>query len=78
MSYTGKVVDLQKGNPTCHLYYVTTGQWTKDANLTIRAESEVKQLQEMRLFSKVEFTPIDAEQIQKLYNQSRNKIQERI
>lgn len=63
-----------KGNPTCSLYYVTTGVWVDDDNLVARANAVVKQLQDTRMFSKVEFTPVGADQVQKLYNQSKNKI----
>lgn len=63
-----------KGNPNCYLYYVTTGEWTGDKNLTVRSQAEVSSLSATRLFSKVEFHPVGADQIQHLYNQSKNQI----
>ncbi|HWP55044.1 MAG TPA: AIPR family protein, partial [Pyrinomonadaceae bacterium] len=62
-------------NPVCHLYYVTTGKWNPDdATLEGRRQSEIEDLRNTRLFSDVFFVPIDAEQIHKLYRQSRNAV----
>lgn len=65
---------FSKGNPACYLYYVTTGRWQEDANLTTRYRAEVSDLQATGNFSRVEFFPIGADQIQKLYNESKNAI----
>jgi hypothetical protein len=61
-------------NPTCHLYYVTTGKWVGDEVLEARRQAEIEDLKGLRVFSDVQFTPIDAEQLHKLYRQTRNAI----
>lgn len=66
---------FKKGNPQCFLYYITTGRWTNDQNLTIRSEAEVNSLTATNNFRKVEFHPIGADQIQNLYNQAKNAVQ---
>ena len=62
-------------NPTCFLYYVTTGKWNNDTALRARIDAEVATLNNTGLFSKVEFVPVGADQVQKLYRQSKNAIQ---
>ena len=62
-------------NPTCLLYYVTTGKWNNDTALLARSDAEVSSLKETGLFSDVSFIPIGADEIQRLYRQSRNAIQ---
>ena len=62
-------------NPICLLYYVTTGKWNPDdTTLEGRRQAEIEDLKNTRLFSEVVFTPVDAEQIHKLYRQSRNAV----
>lgn len=71
LEFSGK---FQK-NPACHLYYVTTGKWSPDdMTLEGRRQAEVEDLKNTRLFSDVQFEPIDAEQLHKLYRQSRNAV----
>lgn len=65
---------FSKGNPSCYLYYVTTGKWQGDKNLVARASAEVEELKATVLFKDVEFVPVGADQIQKLYNQTKNAI----
>lgn len=66
---------FSKGNPSCFLYYATTGKWNPDdGNLNGRAEAEVDDLRATGLFSRVEFRPMGADDIQRLYNQSKNAI----
>lgn len=62
-------------NPSCILYYVTTGKWNNDPALVTRAEAEVSSLKETGLFSEVSFVPIGATQILSLYRQGQNAIQ---
>lgn len=61
-------------NPSCRLYYVTTGTWIGDANLEGRREAEVNDLASTRLFSTIQFNPIDAEHLHRLYRQTRNAV----
>ncbi len=65
---------FSKGNPDCFMYYVTTGKWQGDKNLVARAAAEVEELKATGLFKNVEFIPVGADQIQKLYNQTKNSI----
>jgi hypothetical protein len=62
-------------NPNCILYYVTTGKWNSEQALVTRAEAEVESLRNTGLFNRVEFVPVGADQVQKLYRQSKNAIQ---
>lgn len=71
LEFSGK---FQK-NPACHLYYVTTGKWSpEDVTLEGRRQAEIDDLKNTRLFSDVLFTPIDAENLHKLYRQTRNAV----
>jgi hypothetical protein len=63
-----------RGNPVCRLHYVTTGKWQDDANLVARRQAVVEDLQATRLFREVTFACLGADEVQKLYNQSRNAI----
>jgi hypothetical protein len=66
---------FKRGNPSCWLYYVTTGKWVGDADLTARSASVVNDLTATQLFSRVEFVPVDAARLQELYRQTKNAIQ---
>ena len=63
-----------RGNPSCRLYYVTTGRWTDDENLIARKRTVEEDLKNTRLFREVSLTPLDADAVQRLYNQSKNSI----
>lgn len=65
---------FKRGNPSCRLYYVTTGKWQDDQTLEARRVNVVSDLENTRLFSGVEFMPVDAERIHKFYRQTRNAI----
>lgn len=65
---------FKRGNPTCRLYYVTTGLWTGDAALEARRRAAVDDLTALRIFRSVEFLPVDAEGIQRLNRESRNSV----
>lgn len=66
-------IDFQQ-NPTCLMYYVTTGSWRNDANLTARIQAEVQTLKQTSLFGKVEFTVIDADKLKSIYRELRLKV----
>jgi hypothetical protein len=61
-------------NPACHLYYVTTGTWNEERDLVVRAEAERGDLLKTALFSEVQFHPIGASQVHRLYRQAKNSI----
>ena len=69
-----RVSKFKRGNPACRLYYVTTGKWVGDANLEARRRTAIDDLQGLGLFRDVEFTPVGADSIQKLYNQTKNAV----
>jgi hypothetical protein len=58
---------FKRGNPTCRLYYATTGRWTDDSILDGRRKTVISDLENTTLFRDVRFTPLGAEGIQKLY-----------
>ncbi len=49
---------FKRGNPTCRLYYVTTGKWTGDATLDARRRAVISDLQGTSLFREVDFIPV--------------------
>ena len=57
---------FKPGNPACHMYYVTTGSWQEDNNLTGRISTETSLLEDTNLFNNVEFVPVGAVEIQRL------------
>lgn len=65
---------FKRGNPTCRMYYVTTGSWVGDSALEARRRAAVDDISALRIFRSVEFIPIDAEGIQRLYRESRNSV----
>lgn len=64
-----------RGNPVCKLYYATTGRWSSDQNLIARANTVSEDLRSTGLFRSVDFVPLDAGALQRLFNQSRNAIE---
>lgn len=65
---------FKRGNPTCRLYYVTTGKWTNDSALEARRGTVVDDLERINLFREVDFVPVDADGLQKLYHEAKNAI----
>ena len=63
-----------RGNPVCRLYYVTTGKWVGDPNLAARRQTVLDDLNTTRLFREADFIPLDADLVQRLYNQSKEGI----
>jgi len=69
-----KSAKFTKGNPNVVMYYVTTGKWQGDQNLTSRYESEANYLRDTGNFKTVTFIPVGADQIQQLYYYTKNAI----
>jgi hypothetical protein len=65
---------FKRGNPVCRLFYVTTGRWQKDRTLEARRTAAISDLMSTGLFREAEFLCIGADNIQKLYSQSKNAI----
>lgn len=63
-----------KQNPTCRMYYVTTGTWTGDVALEARRRSAIDDVADLKIFKSVEFTPVDSDALQRLYRESRNAV----
>ena len=63
-------------NPTCSIYYVTTGKWTKDEFLIKLIEEERKNIELLNYFSDVKYTPIDALHLQTIYKEINNSNQQ--
>ncbi len=61
-------------NPSCELYYATTGRWTGDLALQERIHAETVALRQTALFSDVVFKPLDAEAVKTLYRELRHKV----
>jgi hypothetical protein len=65
---------FRRGNPSCKLFYVTTGKWVGDGALEARIDSVRTDLNDTGQFRSVEFLPLGASDVQKRYQQSRHAI----
>ena len=65
---------FKKGNPQCFLYYMTTGKWVGDANLTTRRDAARRDVEGLGLFRNVSFDCLGADDIQRLFRESQNAI----
>jgi len=61
-------IDMER-SPRCTLYYVTTGTWRAEPALLARSEQGLADLRATGLFSAVEFVPVDAEHLKRVYRQ---------
>lgn len=66
---------FKRGNPACRLYYATTGTWVGDQLLEGRRRAVIDDLKATNLFREVTFLPLGADEIQKLYRQTKNAIE---
>jgi hypothetical protein len=64
---------FKRGNPSVRMYYATTGKWVEDAKLIARVGNERDGLLELDIFKDVEFIPVDARAIQRLYASAKNR-----
>ncbi len=60
--------------PYCRLCYVCTGKWVGDQNLEAVIDSGTKELDSIGIFDEVTVTPFGANEIQKLYHETKNKL----
>ena len=65
---------FKRGKPICRLYYVTTGKWVADQNLEARRQAAVNDLVALNIFKDVDFIPVDADSVQRMYAQNKNAI----
>ncbi|THF76249.1 AIPR family protein [Cohnella fermenti] len=63
-----------KEKPSCIMYYVTTGKWLNDTNLTARIDIIKRDIMDLNLFKEVEFHSIDADTIQRFYRSTKDNI----
>ncbi len=68
---------FRRGRPQCRLYFVTTGVWQGEQALEVRRQTVIDDLLKLQLFDGVEFTPVGADSIQKLYTDTKNAISKR-
>lgn len=68
-----KSIDLETA-PTLDLFFVSTGSWEEPEHITGHVNSELKILEDRRLFSKIDFHCVDAERLKEIYRETRNKI----
>lgn len=65
---------FKRGNPLIRMFYATTGKWQDDAKLLARIENEKEAFLELNIFRGVEFTPVDARRLQRLYASAKNRL----
>ncbi|WP_227724416.1 AIPR family protein [Yersinia proxima] len=65
---------MHNRRPICRLYYVTTGTWQDDKNLVALIEQGKSELLNLSIFESVLFFTYGAQQIQKLYLETKNKL----
>ena len=64
--------------PTCTIYYVTTGKWVNDENLTnVKNECEAF-LSKLNYFSEIRFVPIDSMKLSATYKEVNNSVTRQI
>lgn len=64
--------------PICELHYVTTGKWHNDTNVVGRANSDLEELENKSIFSSVSFIPVDANNLETIYKEVKNKVTKEI
>ena len=59
---------FRNGNPSCMVYYVTAGRWADDPDLTARIQAAETDLDNLNLFNRASFVPVDSRAIQRRYH----------
>ncbi|MFJ5851870.1 AIPR family protein [Enterobacter cancerogenus] len=60
--------------PNARMYYVTTGRWVNDANLLAIIQNGQVEIEQFGIFEKTQIFPYGANEIQKLYHETKNKL----
>ncbi|EEY46591.1 AIPR family protein [Vibrio mimicus] len=60
--------------PVCKMYYVCTGKWVNDQNLSAVISSGTYEIDAIGIFETVHFEPCGSSEIQKLYHETKNKL----
>ena len=63
---------FKRGNPRCKMFYVTTGKVMPDPILNVRMDGPKSDLGALQQFSSVEFVRLGADDIQGMYQRSKN------
>lgn len=66
---------MKERSPNCNLYFCTTGKWANDANLTQIKDSNLSELDNLSLFDKVNFYPIDSKTLQHYYRKTKEPVE---
>ena len=65
---------FRPGNPSCFLYYITTGKGQNDGSLRTRADTEATDLAALDMFRETSCSLWGADQLRRYYLQSKNSI----
>ncbi|MFY7866713.1 AIPR family protein [Roseateles sp.] len=60
--------------PHCKLFYVCTGKWVDDQNLKAIIQNGESELDSIGFFDDIRISPYGANEIQKLYHETKNKL----
>lgn len=63
-----------KNNPSCKLYYVTTGKWVGDANLIAIIETGKENLESTNLFDLIDIIPVGARELATYYRKTKESV----
>lgn len=63
-----------KEKPDCLIYYVTTGKWVDDIDLTDTQKKCENFVSELNYFENVKFIPVDAARLSSMYKEIKNSI----
>lgn len=63
---------MTESNPKLSMYYVTTGKWVDDRTLVKVKDRNIKELQNLNIFSDIKFVPCGASEIQAMYRGTKN------
>ncbi len=72
--YTAHSAKMTNRRPRVFMYYVTTGKWVGDNDLSARIQSAKEDLSALAIFESIAFTPLGAREIQDAYQQTQRKV----
>lgn len=78
VNYIFENASKMKGLPIVTLYYISQGKWVDDTNCKARIGMIKKDLEELNLFSGINFVPVDTIQLQKYYRETLNVLEKEI
>ena len=65
-------------NPSCHMYYATTGSWNSDSNLERIISDGKAHLKALQLFGELDFIPYDENRVTSAYRDIKNSLKKTI